>query len=105
MEHPGRALLLAGWLRSGPAVVSIDLRQANVTPKEALALAATVDAAPKLVALDLRMNESMAEVKGNLTSTEAVEALIKVLKEGKSKLRSLCGVTSGSSTLEVPCLT
>ena len=45
----------------------------------------------------------MAEVRPGIEpSTEAVEALIKVLKRPGAKLRSLCGVTPGNSTLDVP---
>jgi len=101
MHHPGRALLLAGWLRSMPLVMSIDLRECALTPAEARALASTAERAPKLVAIDVRKNETMAEVTNGITATAAVEALVKVLKGG-GKLRSLCGVTSGNSTLDVP---
>jgi len=101
LQLPGRALLFAGWLRSAPAVTSIDLRECNLTPTEALSIASTVDRAPKLVAIDVRKNESMAEVVNGITATGAVESLVKVLKSG-GKLRSLCGVTSGNSTLDVP---
>ena len=42
LQLPGRALLFAGWLRSAPAVTSIDLRECNLTPTEVHSRALTI---------------------------------------------------------------
>ena len=90
---PGRALLLAGWMRCEPAATSIDLRGACLTAEEAYALAASVSACPRLTSLNVLRNETMGD-KGAATLAAA-------LSTSGGALRSLCGVTAQNTTLEV----
>ena len=121
---PGRALLLAGWLRSSPAATSLDLRGAKLTPAEAEAIAASVACCPKLTSLNCLDNESMGEA-----GAEALSLCLRVGGVGGAgagagagggaggggaggggaggggaggTLRSLCGVTATATLLEVP---
>jgi len=93
LQHPGRRLLLAGWLHCKPAVASIDMREAKLTTAEAEALAQCVNACPKLVTLNVLKNETMGIDGANVLGTALSES---------ATLRSLCGIMPTNNTLEVP---
>ena len=102
-----RVLMLAGWLsfRGDNAVgsvvhetVAIDLRDANLNAIEAVELAELMRRQSRLTSLDVRNNDSIGDVGAN--------ALAKTIESYKGIVgvtaRSICGVSPGSSTLEVP---
>jgi len=105
MSGPSRVLILSGWVCSRSAsaesaLLSIDLREAQISPSEAEQLAELMLRQPRLTSLDVRSNESMGQ--------EGAKALARFMEETCKATnvlhvpRSLCGVTPSKSTLEVP---
>ena len=107
MTGPSRILMLAGWVihkvtavGGNDAAMSVDLRDANLTAVEAADLAELLSAQPRLTSVDVRNNESMG-----LEGARALASFIGNIG-GKGNFthvpRSLCGVTPGHSTIEIP---
>jgi hypothetical protein len=91
--HPGRRLLIAGWLSCKPAATAIDIRECKLNQHEAETLAAVVSTCPKLITLNVLKNETMG-IPGAMALGQAMK--------DSTTLRSLCGIMPTSSTLEVP---
>ena len=105
--NPARILLLAGWVRCRPRGLdtTIDLRGSQLDVADGVALAELMARHPRLTAVDVRSNESLGEegvaaLGRVLRHTHPMEAVLKL--GGSHAPRSLCGVTSIKSTLDVP---
>jgi hypothetical protein len=101
-----RVMLLGGFVhcRKSAYDVMIDLRDSSLSPNDGKQLAALMAQNTKLTSLDVRSNETLG--------AEACDALIQVLKhthplevqpKGSTHVvRSLCGVTTIRSAIDVP---
>ena len=90
-------IMLGGWVisRTNPNEVFIDVNNANLTSDDGMTLAKALRTIPKLTTLDVRGNP---DLKG-----AGLKALIQAMKEEKpGHPRSLCGVSSLNTRLEVP---
>ena len=100
-----RVLLLAGWCyhrvastdKTAHETISIDLREASLTPSEAVQLAELMRQQPRLTSLDVRFNDGIG--------SEGADALARFIESNVGvgvTARSVLGVTPSNSTLEVP---